>query len=83
MNIQVKDIKCKEQPKKFVPFTLELSIESEQDLLELIARFNLTPSMVREELQDMDLPSNVGIMEHSCRNWEYLHDLYQEKPYMK
>ena len=55
MKIQVKGIEQEQKVKVFHPFVLEFKIESEENLLELLARFNMTRYMINEELSEMGI----------------------------
>ena len=52
-------IKVIEEEKGFKPFVLSLEIESEDELVELFNRFNLTEEMIKESLGlDYRIPIN-------------------------
>ena len=81
MQVQVKDIEEKKD-KVFHPFVLEFKIESEENLLELIAKFNMSCHAVIEELKELGYPY-MDRIPHDGKVWDYLNQLYVNKPYMK
>lgn len=81
MQVQIKDIEEKKE-KAFHPFVLEFKIESEENLLELLARFNMTQYMINEELSEMGYRI-INNIKHDVDVWIYLNNLYKTKPYMK
>lgn len=82
MQIQVKDIKDIKEVKTFHPFVLELKIESEQDVVELLARFNFSVNDVNQNLREQELQP-IKELPHAAEMWNFLYCLYKNKPYMK
>jgi len=82
MEIQVKDIEDQPKEKVFHPFVVELKIKSEEDVLELLARFNLNNAQVNHELMLQRLPT-IREVKNAVSNWCLLDRLYNTKPYMK
>lgn len=79
MQIQVKDIEEKKD-KVFHPFVLEFKIESEDDLENLAARFNIATKDAD------DLNEGYGYPRKTISNdslWNFLDSLLNNKPYMK
>lgn len=78
MQIRVKDIEKKE--KVFHPFVLEFKIESEQDLIDLRAKFTLYPETINRFIE-------LEYRKHGSNNysdeWNFLNNLLENKPYMK
>lgn len=77
MQIQVKDIEDSKKEKVFHPFVLELKIESEQDLIDLYCKFTLSPKSI-----NLHIDSGHSTNTYQ-KQWEYLSDLLENKPYMK
>lgn len=79
MQIRVKDIEEKKE-KVFHPFVLEFKIESEQDLIDLRAKFTLYPDTINRFIES-------EYRKHGSNNyydeWNFLNSLLTNKPYMK
>lgn len=79
MQVQVRDIK-EEKEKVFHPFVLELKIESEQDLIDLWCRFDLSSKHINS--------AGGYYTGRKCESdnteiWSLLRTLLDSKPYMK
>lgn len=81
MKLEIKDIE-EQKEKKFHPFKIEMLIESEDDLLDLWARFNFHTYAVNSMLSEGEKKS---IPEHfeNVAKWKFIDDLLNNKPYMK
>lgn len=80
MQVQIKDIEQKKE-KVFHPFVLEFKIESEQDLIDLWCRFNLT-SMHFYDLDSSYLYEG-RFPKSTTKEYNFISQLLQNKPYMK
>lgn len=75
MKIQIEDT----SPKKFVPFSVKLTFETEEEFEDLVARYNCNAESINK-LSDCYKAIDSESIE---RIWRELEDLYNEKPYKK
>lgn len=81
MKLEIKDIE-EQKEKKFHPFKIEMLIKSEDDLLDLWARFLFGIDEVNIVLSDegvKNIPDNFD----DTPKWKFINNLLKDKPYMK
>lgn len=81
MKLEIKDIE-EQKEKKFHPFKIEMLIESEDDLLDLWARFNTATYQVNETLSEGGMKEIPKLFENVAK-WKFIDNLLKNKPYMK
>lgn len=80
MQIRVKDIEEVKKEKVFHPFVLEFKIESEQELIDLLAKYTLYPETINKQI---DSENRKHGSENYLEEWNFLNNLLENKPYMK
>lgn len=81
MKLEIKDVE-EQKEKKFHPFKIEMLIESEDDLLDLWGRFNISTYQVNTILSEVGMKEIPKLFENVIK-WKFIDDLLKNKPYMK
>lgn len=81
MKLEIKDIE-EQKEKNFHPFKIEMLIESEDDLLDLWARFNISTYQVNTILSEVGMKEIPKLFENVIK-WKFIDSLLKNKPYMK
>lgn len=81
MKLEIKDIE-EQKEKNFHPFKIEMLIESEDDLLDLWARFNISTYQVNTILSEVGMKEIPKLFENVIK-WKFIDNLLKNKPYMK